>query len=55
MDSVSFQRRFDEGWRGGGVSVYIFPMIKAETNWFDNIKDLAVAGSIRAVFSADRG
>lgn len=38
--------------RGGGCS--IFPMIKAGPNCFDNIKDLAVTGCVRAVLEADR-
>lgn len=29
-------------------------MIKARPNCFDNIKDLAVAGCVRAVLGADR-
>lgn len=32
----------------------IFPMIKAGPNCFDNIKDLAMAGCVRAVVGADR-
>lgn len=41
-----------KGEGGGGCS--IFPMIKAGPNCFDNIKDLAVAGCVRAVLEADR-
>lgn len=46
LDFVCFQSA------GGGCS--IFPMIKAGPNCFDNIKDLAVAGCVRAVLGADR-
>lgn len=44
LDFVCFQSA------GGGCS--IFPMIKAGPNCFDNIKDLAVAGCVRAVLGA---
>lgn len=40
-------------WEGGG-GCSIFPMIKAGSNCFDNIKDLALAGCVRAVLEADR-
>lgn len=39
---------------GGSGGCSIFPMIKAGPNCFDNIKDLAVAWGVRAVFGVDR-
>lgn len=51
LDSVRDRRRELEGRRGTSSS--IFPMIKADPNCFDNIKDF-VTGSRRAVRGADR-
>lgn len=33
----------------------MFPMIKTQPNCFDNIKDLAVSGYVRALLGADKG
>lgn len=49
LDFVCFQST-----REGEGGCSILPMIKAGPNCFDNIKDLAVAECVRAVFGADR-